>query len=227
MTSPSPDPAKSRRRREEKAVRTGPGLLVCPRCGISLRGTDHDLGIAWRCGPCGGQSLNFSQFRRMVPEHGANDIWLHAATRPDAPRHRTPCPECLAEMDAVLIPFQGRQIELDICQRCQRLWLDFQEGQTLSLLPDGDSAGTGTMSLAASRKARAEAQLKAILENTACGENGKAPGIIPVLIKAAMVAAVTSVPVITQKEPSAGLVLTVAITSFILAIAIQILRRRL
>jgi Zn-finger nucleic acid-binding protein len=226
MTSPSPDPAKSRRRREENAVRTGPGLLVCPRCGISLRGTDHDLGIAWRCGPCGGQSLNFSQFRRMVPEHGANDIWLHAATRPDAPRHRTPCPECLAEMDAVLIPFQGRQIELDICQRCQRLWLDSREGQTLSLLPDGDSAGPGTMSLEASRKARAEAQLKAILEDTTCGEIGRAPEIIPVLIKAAIFAVVTSVAVLTRSRTSAALVLTVAITSFILAITVLVLRRR-
>lgn len=75
----------------------------------------------------------------MVPEHGANDIWMQAISRPGAPQQRTQCPECLAGMDAVLIPFRGRFIELDICRACQRLWLDRQEiessGGALTIIP--------------------------------------------------------------------------------------------
>ena len=108
----------------ERSVRHAAGVLVCPRCGIPLRGREHELGIAWHCHACGGQSLNFSQFRRMDPEHGANDIWNEAAARPRTPPRRTKCPECLAGMDAVLISFRGHSIALAICRPCQRLWLD-------------------------------------------------------------------------------------------------------
>ena len=111
-------------RRDRHAVRHAQGTLLCPRCDIPLRGSDHALGIAWRCGACGGQSLNFSQFRRLVPEQGANDIWLQATVRPLAPRRPTACPECQAGMDAVHIPLRGTLLELDLCRLCQRLWLD-------------------------------------------------------------------------------------------------------
>jgi Zn-finger nucleic acid-binding protein len=122
----------------EQSVRHASGVLVCPRCAIPLGGREHELGIAWRCGKCRGQSLNFSQFRRMVPEHGARDIWLEAMKHPSVPSRRTRCPECLAAMDAVLIPFRGRSIELEICLPCQRLWLDAQEdagGGVMRLIP--------------------------------------------------------------------------------------------
>ncbi len=36
-------------------------------------------------------------------------------------------------MAAVLIPFQGREIELDICRGCQRLWMENQEDQANKL----------------------------------------------------------------------------------------------
>lgn len=128
-------------------MRHAGGVLVCPRCGIPLGGTEHELGIAWRCGACRGQSLNFSQFRRMVPEHGARDIWLEAMKRPVTPQQRTRCPECLAAMDAVLIPLNGRTIELDICLLCQRLWLDAQEENGVANPPGKSgkpfSLGTG------------------------------------------------------------------------------------
>lgn len=128
----------SQSRKRDDFLRHSAGVLVCPRCSIPLRGGDHDLGIAWRCRACGGQSLNFSQFRRMVPEHGANEIWLEAATRPVAPKHPAKCPECLAAMDAVPISFRGGSVELDICRRCQRLWLDRQEVSAVPSLPAAD-----------------------------------------------------------------------------------------
>ena len=39
MMPDEPDP--------ERSVRHAAGVLVCPRCGIPLRGRDHKLGIAW------------------------------------------------------------------------------------------------------------------------------------------------------------------------------------
>ncbi len=108
-----------------------PGLNpVCPRCHVDLWGGRHATGIAWRCRKCGGESLNFSQFRRLIPELHANEIWMTAMEQPVAPHRRACCPECRREMAAVLVPFHGREIELDICRSCQRLWMDSQENQT-------------------------------------------------------------------------------------------------
>jgi hypothetical protein len=50
-----------------------------------------------------------------------------------APRRRARCPECRRDMAAVLIPFQGREVELDICRGCQRLWMENQEDQANKL----------------------------------------------------------------------------------------------
>ncbi len=102
--------------------------LTCPRCGTELQALRHETGLAWRCSGCGGQSLNFSQFRRMVPEPQANTIWETAMARPAAPRRRSLCPECRRDMAAVIIPLPpARELELDICRNCQRLWLDRQQ----------------------------------------------------------------------------------------------------
>ncbi len=101
--------------------------MKCPRCRSALKAEKHDTGIAWRCAGCGGQSLNFSQFRKLVPEPKANGIWEEAMLHPRAPRRRTLCPECGRDMAAVLIPMQERELELEVCRNCQRLWLDSQE----------------------------------------------------------------------------------------------------
>lgn len=119
-----------------------PGLVpVCPRCHLLLKGGKHATGIAWRCEGCGGESLNFSQFRRLIPELQANEIWMTAMEHPVAPRRRARCPECRRDMAAVLVPFQGRHIELDICRTCQRLWMDHQEQRSYRL--DLDDQGPG------------------------------------------------------------------------------------
>ncbi len=124
-------------RSQERGMQRVHGLLTCPRCGQLLSPVDHELGIAWRCLPCGGQSLNYSQFRRMVPEEGANDIWGTARDHPRVPTKRSRCPECLTGMSSVLVPLSGGMVELYICPPCQRLWLDRLDvgAQTAGALP--------------------------------------------------------------------------------------------
>ena len=46
---------------------------------------------------------------------------------PRAPTRRALCPECRRDMAAVLIPMEERELELNVCRICQRLWLDRQE----------------------------------------------------------------------------------------------------
>jgi len=101
--------------------------MTCPRCHSALIPDKHSTGIAWRCHGCGGQSLNFSQFRRVIPDDHANGIWETAMLNPQAPSVRSLCPECQRDMAAVLIPFKERIVELDVCRGCQRVWLDRQE----------------------------------------------------------------------------------------------------
>jgi Zn-finger nucleic acid-binding protein len=102
----------------------------CPRCQVNLTPMDHETGLAWRCPQCAGSSLNFSQFRKLVPEFHADEIWMTTLEQPVRPSRKTCCPECHRHMMAVLIPFQGREVELDICSSCQRLWMESQEDQT-------------------------------------------------------------------------------------------------
>jgi len=164
----------SQNRHRDDFLRHSAGVLVCPRCGIPLQGGDHELGIAWRCDSCRGQSLNFSQFRRLVPEHGARDIWLEALKNPAAPRQRTHCPECLAAMHAVLVPFRGSNIELDICPPCQRLWLDAREEILITGLPGEPVKSVNPMRISytqgKSDRVATEAML-AVLENRADRQN--------------------------------------------------------
>ena len=101
--------------------------MTCPRCHSALLPDKHPTGIAWRCHGCGGQSLNFSQFRRVIPDDHANGIWEIAMLNPQAPSIRSLCPECQRDMAAVIIPFKEREVELDVCRGCQRVWLDRQE----------------------------------------------------------------------------------------------------
>lgn len=98
--------------------------MLCPRCRTPLTSQPHAAGFAWRCARCGGQSLNFSQFRKLLPQLQANEIWLTVMENPVIPRGRAFCPECHAAMAAVLIPFESGGTELDVCPPCQRLWMD-------------------------------------------------------------------------------------------------------
>jgi hypothetical protein len=122
---------------DENTLGMGKLTPTCPLCGCRLHPLRHLTGIAWRCSSCGGQSLNFSQFRRLIPEHNAREIWLDAMLHPDAPSHPLRCPECRRQMCAVFIPLREKQIELALCQACQRLWLEPQEDtRTLRVPPE-------------------------------------------------------------------------------------------
>jgi hypothetical protein len=99
----------------------------------------HETGIAWRCAGCGGQTLNFSQFRRLVPEPRANRIWEQVMEKPSRPRMKSLCPECRRDMAAVFVPAGSHTLELDICRGCQRVWLDPAE-RPMDALPGEQDA---------------------------------------------------------------------------------------
>ena len=100
--------------------------LTCPRCALPLAAEPHETGVAWRCRKCSGQSLNFSQLRKLIPRLQANEIWLTVMENPVPPRWLGRCPECGTTLSAALIPFPAGEAELDVCLPCQRLWRDGQ-----------------------------------------------------------------------------------------------------
>jgi hypothetical protein len=140
MATPNPDkpqPAgpldlpELRRQEASQIPKAGQGRMTpgCPRCQVALEQTAHGTGIAWRCVHCGGESL----IRRMIPELHANEIWLTVMEQPVKAQPGIRCPECCRDMAAVLIPFRGREIELDLCAGCQRLWMTPQEDRPWSI----------------------------------------------------------------------------------------------
>jgi Zn-finger nucleic acid-binding protein len=63
----------------------------------------------------------------VIPGARVDDIWLTATAEPVISPYRGKCPECRRVMHAVLVPWQNREIELDLCRPCQRLWMDNAE----------------------------------------------------------------------------------------------------
>jgi uncharacterized protein YbaR (Trm112 family) len=102
--------------------------LECPRCRGGLAATEEAAGIVWRCGQCRGISMNFSQFRKLVPAWHANRIWEAALRDPRRAQPAVCCPECRRFMNALEARLPAGVLDLKLCLSCQRLWMDAAGG---------------------------------------------------------------------------------------------------
>jgi Zn-finger nucleic acid-binding protein len=106
----------------------------CPSCRHIMERANRGSVQFWRCA-CGGYFIAISSVRRMLPEGMWKNVWptLREAASPGA--HG--CPGCGNRMDVTtaLAQFGGQSI--DVCDRCQMLWLDPTE---LESMPKRDVA---------------------------------------------------------------------------------------
>lgn len=102
---------------------------VCPRCGGKLE-VSHTKSrqVCRSCPSCGGMTAKISTLRKsFAPE----SLELVVAS---AKRHEVAgcvCPDCGSSMSIVKVAAGKRQVEIDVCGKCQTVWYDKDEFEAL------------------------------------------------------------------------------------------------
>ena len=108
--------------------------VKCPRCGQPLTKTFIHGKIAFCCPQGHGEAVSLSVVRAFCGEPTfANVLWRKALDA--SGQDGGPCPLCHLPMSVIRLPVNGLELELDICCRCQELWFDPAELESLPKPP--------------------------------------------------------------------------------------------
>ena len=121
---------------QKKNNRNGAHYMImnCPRCGQPLAKSLYQGKIGFHCPNGCGRAVSFSTVRAFCgkPEF-ANTLWRKALESQG--ENGGYCPVCGHSMSLVELPVEGKNLELDICCRCQELWFDPNELDALPKPP--------------------------------------------------------------------------------------------
>jgi membrane associated rhomboid family serine protease/Zn-finger nucleic acid-binding protein len=104
-------------------------VLTCPRCRITLNRIQGAGSNYWECPTCGGHAMNLALVRRRSDHAAISRLW-QATHSPGLPT-LLPCPACFKKMIEVQFVHETRAFPVDVCQRCQFLWFDSGELQSI------------------------------------------------------------------------------------------------
>lgn len=138
-------------------------LLTCPRDQQILERKRENKFIHYCCPFCQGVAMTMAVLRRRLERKFTNDLWNRARTSSLA---GVTCPSCLGESKAVVVveDDEDQGTEIDVCRRCQILWLDPGELENTPgkkpprALPDTTELLTETKQELAIIEVRAEGQ---------------------------------------------------------------------
>ena len=104
--------------------------LNCPRCGAALVKKSCRDRIGFACPEGHGIAMTLGAVRALCGSRRLIDfLWYRSGTE-DA-QDGAPCPVCRRPMRQVTLDVAGRELELDICRRCQEVWFDPHELEAL------------------------------------------------------------------------------------------------
>ena len=107
----------------------GASHAVCPRCGGQLVASRTKSNQKCRtCAKCGGVTIKLSVLNKVFTADGLAKL-LEAARQ-----HQQPgcvCPDCGASMSLLKVSSGKRQVEIDMCGKCNAVWYDKSEFETL------------------------------------------------------------------------------------------------
>lgn len=104
--------------------------LNCPRCGAALVKKSCRDRIGFACPEGHGTAMTLGAVRALCGSRRLIDfLWYRSGTE-DA-QDGAPCPVCRRPMRQVTLDVAGRELELDICRRCQEVWFDPHELEAL------------------------------------------------------------------------------------------------
>lgn len=111
----------------------------CPVCRRSLERTRTESGNVFVCATCGGLMATLAVLRRIVARETINAVWQRVRQAVDEGKATSLasrlCPTCSQPM--VLTPSCSTEnkVMLDVCMRCQLIWLDAEELERLPARP--------------------------------------------------------------------------------------------
>jgi membrane associated rhomboid family serine protease/Zn-finger nucleic acid-binding protein len=114
-------------------------LFFCPRCKEALYRKDTTWGLAFRCGQCNGWLMASPVLRNATTAETVERLWI--AARQSAFNRGCMCPICGISTRKVPPQLTGAPSDLDVCLRCQVVWLD---GGELESLPHAEAANQFT-----------------------------------------------------------------------------------
>ena len=108
--------------------------LVCPRCGAALVKSQYQDRIGFVCPEGHGIAMTTSAVRAVCGNRDLiNLLWCKSAAENCG--NGGGCPVCRRPMRGVILNVAEKELELDICRRCQEVWFDPHELETLPPLP--------------------------------------------------------------------------------------------
>lgn len=116
-------------------------MFTCPNCRSILTRKQGKAGLTWRCNSCGGTAISIALLRKLIGNERVSAIWSRAINVVN-PEDR-PCPICSREMNEESINIAGHALKLGICTRCEFVWFDTPEYE--SIPPPPKTAESGEM----------------------------------------------------------------------------------
>ena len=108
--------------------------LTCPRCGAALAKSPYNGRIGFACPEGHGIAMTLGAVRALCGSRELVNLLWHKSGAEEA-EEGAPCPVCGKPMRKVTLDVEGKALELDICRRCQEVWFDPNELETLPPKP--------------------------------------------------------------------------------------------
>lgn len=97
---------------------------VCPHCIADLdRHRAHSTNY-YSCPNDHGSAISLYSLKQLVNWSGLNALWLRSV---DAPEIHMACSHCRKPYRQIVAELPEAQVELEVCRRCQFIWLDQSE----------------------------------------------------------------------------------------------------
>jgi Zn-finger nucleic acid-binding protein len=103
--------------------------LMCPTCRETLHVARDPSGAIWVCEKCAGAAASLAVLRNRLKAGMAADFWCKVAAGSVASQR--PCASCGQPMMGFAMPLDGHTINLDLCKRCEFVWFDRGELESL------------------------------------------------------------------------------------------------
>lgn len=105
--------------------------LLCPRCSFLLREQSIKGQVVDHCFRCGGTFLEKGTECKILGESSSPEYWRGTEISERQPRQEVYCPRDHKRLTTYSVGFEENRVEVDLCLKCEGLWLDPKEGKKL------------------------------------------------------------------------------------------------
>jgi membrane associated rhomboid family serine protease/Zn-finger nucleic acid-binding protein len=108
-------------------------MFSCPRCHKTLQPQRGAQGVVWLCPECRGHAASLGVLRKIFGPERVAVVWADATS--GRPEPGCACPVCQGATARVNWIEDDSVIVLDLCQRCEFVWFDPNEYESIAPAP--------------------------------------------------------------------------------------------